>query len=213
MKSKISFLVAIISITLLSGCSKTDVSTPEPEIVPTTTSLELTILDDSGNPMQGAEVRLYSSKEDMENELNQVSSIQQSGSDGKVVFTELASKRYYWFAEKGCENNSCSAFTTDCFIGSDTINSVNVLISGTGNLELISTSDNPYKVYVNGIQVFDMNGGSSRDIKYMPTGSYSIKVMQISGYLTYPTEETYDIVLDCGKSVEIIFPQSKRADS
>lgn len=211
MKSKISILVAILGIALLSSCSKTETSIPENE--PVTTTLELTILDDSGKPMQGAAVKLYSSKEDMTYEINQVSPHQRSDSDGKVEFTGLASIRYYWFAEKGCENNSCSAFTTDCFLSSDTINSVNVIMAGTGNLELQCTSENPYKVYVNGIPVFDLKGGASRDIQYMPTGSYSIKVLQISGYLTYPSEETYDIVLSCGKSEQIVFPQSKKADS
>ena len=199
-------LIAFIGLIMFTSCSKE-------EEVTSTTRLELTLMDDSGNIIKSAFVRLYSSKEDMENGENQIKLTQISDESGKVKFNELTDIKYYWFAEKGCVNNANGTFTTNYPLTLYATNTVNVIMSGTGNIQLESTSDNPYQVYVNGIPTFEMKGGTTRKIQFMPTGSYSIRVLQLSGYLLYPTDETYSVVLNCGKTKEIIFPQSKKADS
>jgi len=205
MKKLVLFLTAVIGLTTVNSCTKDNVPTP--------TSLEITLLNDSGNTMTNASVKLYSSEEDMKNGTNQVGTTQLSNESGVVRFSDLSNIKYYWFAEKGCENNANSIFTTASPLTLNTNNEVNVIMSGTGNVRLESTSTNPYQVYINGVPVFEMSGGSTREIYFMPIGSYSIRILQLSGYLIYPTDETYTVILGCGHTKEVIFPQTRKADS
>jgi uncharacterized GH25 family protein len=69
------------------------------------TSLEITIRDRLGNPVEGAEVQIYRTFEDYQNETNPVSEVQITDSKGRVLFKNLASRPYYVNAHKGDENN------------------------------------------------------------------------------------------------------------
>jgi len=40
----------------------------------------------------------------------------------------------------------------------------------------------------------------------MPTGSYSIRVLQLSGYVFTPTDQTYTGTLSCGQTMTTTFP-------
>lgn len=75
-----------------------------------------------------------------------------------------------------------------------------------GIISLVNNSQNPYDVYVNGaLVVNDMPGNSWKDIT-KPTGTYSVRVVQVSGYLVYPTDLTFDGSLGENKKLLIFFP-------
>jgi len=69
------------------------------------TSLEITIRDRLGNAVEGAEVQIYRTFEDYQNETNPVSEVQITDSKGRVLFKNLAARPYYVNAHKGDENN------------------------------------------------------------------------------------------------------------
>ena len=69
------------------------------------TSLEITIRDRLGNTVEGANVQLYKTFEDYQNETNPVTDVQVTDSKGRVLFKELESRPYYVNASKGDQNN------------------------------------------------------------------------------------------------------------
>jgi hypothetical protein len=76
----------------------------------------------------------------------------------------------------------------------------------TGTLSFVNTSSNPYRVYINGKEEFSLTGEKSLLMNNMPTGSYSIRVLQVSGYLLFPTDKTYNGTLNCGTTLIVAFP-------
>jgi hypothetical protein len=196
MKKNILILIAIIGLAILSSCKKE----------PTPTSLELTFKDVLGNSVSGASVKLYSSQTDWNNGSNQVGTTQFSDATGKVNFNDLSNIKYYWFAEKDCINNVNGSVTTTSALTANLNNTLNVILSSTGTLKFINTSSNPYRIYINGTVAFDMNGGTTQYKYYMPIGSYSLRVLQISGYVIYPTDMTYTGTLSCGFTLIATFP-------
>jgi len=51
-----------------------------------------------------------------------------------------------------------------------------------------------------------MNGGTVDYENFMPTGYYTIRVLQVSGYAVYPTDETFSGTLGCGATLTTTFP-------
>jgi len=76
-----------------------------------------------------------------------------------------------------------------------------------GTIRFVNNSSNPYTVSVSGYSSFVLGGKKWIEKKY-DKGSYVINVKQNSGYLFYPTEETYTIRLGCGGEGTCSFPGS-----
>ena len=195
---KIVMLLALMIPILFIGCKK--------DSTPTPTSLELTLTDNLGNPISGASVKLYSSQTDWSNGTNQVGTTQFSGALGKVDFNNLSNIKYYWFAEMDCKNNVNGAITSTLALTSNVNNPFNVILSSTGTLTFVNTSSNPYQIYINGTASYTLNGGTTLNVNYMPIGSYSLRVVQLSGYAISPTDKTYTGTLNCGSSLTTTFP-------
>ncbi len=80
-------------------------------------------------------------------------------------------------------------------------------IQPTGSILIVNNSSNPYDVFINGtFEINDMPGESAQSFEKKPTGSYSIRIKQVSGYLVYPTEETYEGTLSDKGTLVISFP-------
>jgi len=69
------------------------------------TSLEITIRDRLGNTVEGAQVQLFKTYDDYQNETNPISEVQISDKKGRVLFKELEARPYYVNAKKGDDNN------------------------------------------------------------------------------------------------------------
>jgi hypothetical protein len=199
MKKVIFLIIALIGLMTINSCKKE-------EVKPTPTSLEVTLKDNLGNKISGASVKLYSSQTNWNNGANQVGTTQFSDASGKVKFNDLSNIKYFWFAEKDCQNNVNGGITTTSALTANVNNTVDVILSSTGTLKFVSTSSNPYRIYINGNAAFDMNGGTTQFKYYMPTGSYSIRVLQLSGYVISPTDKTYTGTIGCGQTLTTTFP-------
>ncbi len=90
------FLFVLIFVTLAAGSASSQIFK---------TSLEITIRDRLGNVVEGAEVQLYRTFEDYQNETNPISEVQITDTKGRVLFKELEARPYYVNAHKGDENN------------------------------------------------------------------------------------------------------------
>ncbi len=170
------------------------------------TDLELTIRDELGNLVSGVSVKLYASETDWTNKTNQVGQTLISNASGKVTFTNLSNIKYYWFAEKDCKNNIHGAVTTVNPLTANVTTALNISLIPTGKLKFVNTSSNPYRVFINGTPYIDMNGGTTKEVPYSQTGNYSIRVLQLSGYVLYPTDQTYTGTLGCGQTMTTTFP-------
>ncbi|MCK9450885.1 MAG: hypothetical protein M0Q90_04290 [Bacteroidales bacterium] len=204
MKKFTLILAALIGLTTLSSCKK-----KEDEKLPVTTSLELIIRDDIGNIVTDARVELYSSKDDWENITDQIGETQISNDAGVVRFIDLTDIKYYFFVEKHFYNNVNGSISTTSPLTKNINNIHNVILTCTGILKFTNKSSNPYRVYVNGDFILDMDGGTSKSLYYIPKGSYTIRVLQLSGYLFTPTDETYNGQLNCAQTMLLTYPESK----
>lgn len=80
-------------------------------------------------------------------------------------------------------------------------------VQPTGSILIVNNSSNPYDIFINGaLEINDMPGQSVQNFEKKPTGSYSIRVKQVSGYLIYPTEQTYEGTVTDKGTLVISFP-------
>jgi len=69
----------------------------------------------------------------------------------------------------------------------------------TGTLVLLSQSNNPYSLYVDGDLLESLPGNSRREIT-LSTGNHNIRVVQESGFVVFPTEKSEVInIIGCGE--------------
>ena len=94
---------------------------------PLPTSLRITIIDELGNPVEGASVQLYATDEDYRAETNPVSEAQLTDKKGKTTFKKLESIIYFVNAEKGDKNNDGAGVQTDT-LKTGLLNKVNIVI-------------------------------------------------------------------------------------
>lgn len=74
----------------------------------------------------------------------------------------------------------------------------------TGTIQCVNNSANPYEVYINTADKGSLAGNHNISYTY-DNGSYTVKVVQLSGYAVYPTIETYTVTLSSNNQV-ISFP-------
>ena len=74
-----------------------------------------------------------------------------------------------------------------------------------GTIQFINNSTNPYTVSVSGYGSFTLQGNHYIKKQY-DKGSYIVNVKQNSGYLFYPTEESYTVRLGCEEEAVVSFP-------
>lgn len=91
------------------------------------TSLRITILDELGNPVEGAEVTLYPTQEDYRQEENPVMPTETTDRKGRVKFSGLEPTVYFVDAIKEDMSNAGAGVQTDT-LREGRINKVNIII-------------------------------------------------------------------------------------
>src|SRR5690242_15588269 len=74
-----------------------------------------------------------------------------------------------------------------------------------GHIQLINNSSNPYQVSLNGKAIANMPGGTLKVLD-VDAAYDTVKVLQLSGYILYPTEKTYMGNVECNKIMVVSFP-------
>ena len=190
---------------MVLGCSKEDLNTQ----TQTQTTLLIQVTDESGIPVQDAQVKLFGSENDMNNNTNALLTTQTTNTQGEVRFSPLSPFiTYYWYASKGCSSNVFSSKYNMNYLASNTINAFATTLKPTGTLTFKNTSSNPYNVYVNNYLIFQNMSGGGTVKSYLTTpGNYTIRVEQQSGYAWFPTIITYPAQeLTCGNELISTFP-------
>ncbi len=198
---KISLIVILFSsVLMMSSCKKEKAVTPQP------TTLELNLKDEFGNPVSGASVKLYSSITDWNNETNQIGSTLTSDANGKVTFNNLSNISYYYLAEKDCENNVNGSNTTSTPLTANVNNVATVILTSTGDIEITNSSTDNYRIYVNGAETLDITPGSTETLYYNPVGAYTVRTLQLDGFILTPTDLTYNGDVVCGSTFTVNIP-------
>lgn len=197
--TSVLILFAIASLLGISSCTGGDTAEP-------TADLEITVTDVSGKPQQDATVSIYKSFDDWITKTNKVGDTKRTDFDGKVLFEDLESAKYYWYVEKNCFNNTFGFSTTKNPIEAGKKSIVSTYIESTGMLKLINASNDIYRVYIDG-EVADksMEGGENRDF-IAKEGTLLIRVVQQSGFTTTPIDSSFNVSIECGITTSSVFP-------
>lgn len=70
-----------------------------------TTALRVTVRDNLGNVVDSAEVQIFRTKEEYEQEINPVGGVQYTDKKGRIRYTGIEPQAYYINVEKGDMNN------------------------------------------------------------------------------------------------------------
>ena len=76
---------------------------------------------------------------------------------------------------------------------------------GTGKLKLISTSSNPYEIYIDNVKKANIQGNGTA-VYDLTTGIHKVRVLQISGYVLYPTDKTFNVDITKDNTSILQFP-------
>lgn len=187
-----TFLGVAVIFTLAS-CKKETVPPPD-------TSLTILVTDQSGNYESGATVALFTSTTATD------STVQITDSKGNATFKGLSPIVYYYVVVAGCQSNLGSSNSTVNPITQNTNTEVQTVLNGTGTINFINNSTYSYEVYVNGAVEYSSMNGSSAKSNLFTQGNYTIRVLQLNGYLLTPTDETYTGNVVCGGTLNVSFP-------
>lgn len=183
-----------------SSCSKnSDATTP-------ITSLQVTVTSSGGAPLSGANVKIFTTLSDYNNQIN-AAGTQVTNSLGVAVFDKgILPISYYVYADDGgCKANLYGLTQTGTLASSKT-NLFSTSVDAIGKLTFTNNSIYPYKVYVNGsVAIASLQGLTSQTL-YSLAGNYTIRVLQLSGYTTTPTDKTYTGTVTCGSELTTRFP-------
>jgi hypothetical protein len=200
MKYVLNWLLPLVIILNFSACSKSGNNGQK-----VTTGLQLTMTDSMGNKMTGAAVALYSSSADWASRTNPVATAV-TDANGIVNFDSLSAIPYFWYASLDCRNNSTGIYTTNVPLIPNKTTTITTILYEKGKIQFVNISADPYQIYVNGILVLTQNGNVTSAIANMPIGSYTVRVLQVSGYTTSPKDETFTGSITCGSTLTITFP-------
>lgn len=92
------------------------------------------------------------------------------------------------------------------YIYANNTQSYNIPTVTTGKIKLVSESDNPYTVFINGSNEGTLNGNSSKTYTVDAWHSYNVEVVQQSGYIFYPSEYSWTVKVDAQYIYTCTFP-------
>jgi len=169
----------------------------------TQANIKINVRDNKGNPVEGVEVNLYKSERDMDLHINQVRVAKFTNIQGYVLFENLDPIEYYLATDKLCYSNVYSSVAANLSEGET--NEVTTMIYEHGSINLINFSTNPYRIYFNDVEKFDMPGKSASEL-ITAAAFYKIRALQLSGYLVFPTDLTFNGDVNCYKPLDVVIP-------
>ncbi len=209
-----NFLRILTIFLFVAACKKTS-SNSQP--ANHTTSLKITVTDSNGNPLQGAQVKLFLKESDILTGSNQIGKTAVSDPAGSVLFDSLQSVKYFFQASNGCLNNLITVFPFKCFdstfnpLTALTENQAKTAILPTGSIKYINHSGNAYSLtwveaagvpITGGTLIANLSDNDSLFFSYEKIGEYKTKVSQLGGSYNNIRVDT----LLCGQNLVIHLP-------
>jgi hypothetical protein len=79
-------------------------------------------------------------------------------------------------------------------------------VNKTGSLKVLNYSQNPYKIFVDGVFWGNVAGNSNILIDVVGAGIKDIKAEQISGFILFPTTFQNNVTITSCNTMEFYFP-------
>lgn len=176
--------------------------------IATPTQLKVKITDNLGSPISGATATLYNNLSDYQSKTNAVATTTTDANGYMYFSSNLSTVAYYFYISSGCLDNYHNANHFSTPLVANTLNTYNnIILSSEGQIQIVSTSTNPYEVFLDGNVIFSsVAGGSTHYINEVPAGSHTVRVLQLSGYVISPTDETFTANVTCGNFTTVTFP-------
>ena len=161
------------------------------------TKLELTVIDEHGSPASDFDVKLFGNPDDFK-QGTQFLQIGKTNDKGIVTFDDLNSIKYYFTAYNGCINNNLS-YTSIEPLKADYTNTLTIRVEETCNFTIVNESSNDYRVYYNDVPWYVISGNTNRIfLDEFPVTKVRVRILQLNGYIFFPTDLTYNIDGECG---------------
>lgn len=197
---------ALLLFVVLFSCKKEEKEDTNPskkvkteEEVKVPTHLNIAVKNELGNTVSGATVTLYLNKMDYQNKANPVKSAI-TNEDGIALLAFLEPLAYYIYVEEGCQNNTYGGVALQNEINYGTTTYSTIIVQSMGAINFVNFSKNLYSIYLDGDYLIDLKGGGSYEIDKQLVGNHSIRIVQQTGYIFSPTDETYTVKVTCGTS-------------
>ncbi|EMR01266.1 putative lipoprotein, rSAM/lipoprotein system [Cesiribacter andamanensis AMV16] len=91
------------------------------------TSLRVTVLDELGNPVEGATIQVYTNDKDYRASTNPAVPMATTNAKGMVTIKDLDAKPYFLDVVKGDKDNRGAGYQTDV-LQANRINKINIII-------------------------------------------------------------------------------------
>lgn len=169
------------------------------------TKLRLKIIDDQGNLVSGASVKLYLTEENLKNDVG-ITNQGVTGGDGVIIFNDVFNQVYFYSINAGCLSNNIFA-SRALSLQFDVIHDITFLLPKVSSLVLKNKSTHPFSIQISQNFEMTMNGGTTLElIRKVIVGNIKVRVLQLSGYTSNPIDITYDKVTVCDGTEYIEFP-------
>ena len=178
------------------------------KVVPTPTQLQMQVLDYNGYIVPNAAVYLYASESDYFNDKNLLQTAT-TDPNGYFYFSNLAPTTYYYYVKSGCLDN----FNTTYYLSQPLLpNQLNqyspIYLDVAQTMSTKNISNDPYDVYIDGVLKYSSQPrATTLNFTEIPGGNHTVRVIQVSGFLYRPIDETFTVSISCGVSPTITYPQ------
>jgi protocatechuate 3,4-dioxygenase beta subunit len=171
---------------------------------PPPTQLKIQVIDNSGIPLSGASVTLYSSQIDFQNNTNPVATTT-TDANGYMLFSGLSPIVYFYFIQDGCLDNYNGNTHLATALTANILNTYDpITLSSEGAIKLVNNSSDPYEVKLDGnVVVASLQASGTAVIDEVLAGTHTIEVVQMDG----PNDETINgVSVSCGTTTTVNFP-------
>lgn len=169
------------------------------------TKLRLTVIDDQGNLVSGALVKLYLTEENLENDVG-ITNQGVTGGDGVIIFNDVFNQVYFFSINAGCLSNNIYD-SRALSLQFDEIHDLTFQIYEVSSIVLKNKSTHPFSIQIPQLKQMTMKGGTTLELtRKILVGKIKFRVVQLSGYTSNPIEITYDRVTVCDGTEYIEFP-------
>ncbi len=178
------------------------------KVVPTPTQLQMQVLDYNGFIVPNAAVYLYANQSDFLNDRNLLQTAT-TDPNGYFYFSNLAPTTYYYYVKSGCLDNFNTSYYLSQPLLSNQLNQYNpIYLEVSGTVSTKNVSNDPYDVYIDGVLKYrSQPRATTVDFTEISGGNHVVRVIQVSGFLYQPIDETFTVNVACGVSPTVTYPQ------
>lgn len=179
MKKFLAFTFVAMSMMFFSGCNKEDENLPNVDFETVTDENSLTVEFDNLTTLADSYLWDFG--------------------DGMTSDFENPTHSY---STPGTKTVTLTAYNN---YGEKSVSKSFTLATPSGKLKMVNQSEDPYMIYIDGAYQTNIDGRTYKEFT-LAEGDHTVRVLQISGYAIFATDETYNITIIPGYITTKNFP-------